>query len=371
MDALILSCSTGGGHNAAGIALKQELERRGHRAVMLDPYSLAGHHWDDRVGRSYIRMAQKTPHLFGQVYRLGDLYRQLPIHSPVYGINIAMCRTMDNYLRSHHFDVVFMPHIYPAEILTCMKNRGMAVPKTIFVATDYVCIPFTEEVSCDYFITPCQELNADFIRRGIAPEKLVPAGIPVRREFLEDISREEAAAALGLDPEKRYLLLSGGSIGAGELETAMEILKAWLDTRPDYRLIGVCGSNTALLDRLEQVYGGCGAITLLKSTDKMSLYMRICDAFLSKPGGLSSTEAAVLGTPLIHISPIPGCENRNLDFFDRQGMSIALGEELQFLPDALELICREEVRQQLRENQRSVIPRHAAADICDLAERIV
>ena len=42
MDALILSCSTGGGHNAAGFAVKEELERRGHKVTMLDPYTLAG-----------------------------------------------------------------------------------------------------------------------------------------------------------------------------------------------------------------------------------------------------------------------------------------------------------------------------------------
>lgn len=42
MDALILSCSTGGGHNAAARAIKEEMTRRGHNAVMLDPYRLAG-----------------------------------------------------------------------------------------------------------------------------------------------------------------------------------------------------------------------------------------------------------------------------------------------------------------------------------------
>ena len=36
MDALILSCSTGGGHNAAGTAIKEELEVRGHHVTMMD-----------------------------------------------------------------------------------------------------------------------------------------------------------------------------------------------------------------------------------------------------------------------------------------------------------------------------------------------
>lgn len=371
MDALILSCSTGGGHNAAGYAVKEELERRGHRAVMLDPYSLAGGHWDDRVAQGYIRMAQKTPSLFGQVYRLGDLYRQLPIHSPVYEVNQTMCRTMQRYLEEHHFDVVFMPHVYPAEILTCMKDRGMEVPKTIFIATDYVCIPFTEEVKCDYYITPTRELNDDFIRRGIPAEKLVPAGIPVRREFYEEISRQEAVRTLGLDESKRYLLLTGGSIGAGDLEKTMKLLSLYLVNHPDDRLIAICGNHKALYERLLRQHGCNPAIQLLASTRQMGLYMRACSAFLSKPGGLSSTEAAVLGTSLIHISPIPGCEIKNLKFFDEHGMSLAVGNDLWKLPAALELIRDAAVADQLITNQRACIPRNAAGEICSLAEEIL
>lgn len=88
MDALILSCSTGGGHNAAGFAVKEELERRGHQVTMLDPYTLAGKSLDKLVGNGYIKTAQKAPHFFGFLYKLGDGYRKLPVHSPVYAVRI-------------------------------------------------------------------------------------------------------------------------------------------------------------------------------------------------------------------------------------------------------------------------------------------
>ena len=39
MEALILSCGTGGGHNSAGIAVKEELLLRGHHVTMLNPYT--------------------------------------------------------------------------------------------------------------------------------------------------------------------------------------------------------------------------------------------------------------------------------------------------------------------------------------------
>ena len=40
MDALILSCGTGGGHNSAGEAIEQSLFARGHRVTKLNPYLL-------------------------------------------------------------------------------------------------------------------------------------------------------------------------------------------------------------------------------------------------------------------------------------------------------------------------------------------
>lgn len=37
MEALILSCSTGGGHNTAAQAVFEALTERGHHAVRMDP----------------------------------------------------------------------------------------------------------------------------------------------------------------------------------------------------------------------------------------------------------------------------------------------------------------------------------------------
>ena len=40
MKALILSCNTGGGHNAAGHAMKEAYERAGHRCDVVDTIAL-------------------------------------------------------------------------------------------------------------------------------------------------------------------------------------------------------------------------------------------------------------------------------------------------------------------------------------------
>ena len=54
MDALILSCGTGGGHNAAGRAIMEELQRRGHHAEMFNPYNLVSNRLAEEVGHTII-----------------------------------------------------------------------------------------------------------------------------------------------------------------------------------------------------------------------------------------------------------------------------------------------------------------------------
>ena len=58
MDALILSCGTGGGHDSAAKAIVEELRTRGHHAVMLNPYTLRSQSLARRINGAYISMVQ-------------------------------------------------------------------------------------------------------------------------------------------------------------------------------------------------------------------------------------------------------------------------------------------------------------------------
>ena len=63
MEALILSCGTGGGHNAAGAAVCEALTRRGHHAWMLNPFTLKSEKLAGRIDNTYIKIAQRAPRL--------------------------------------------------------------------------------------------------------------------------------------------------------------------------------------------------------------------------------------------------------------------------------------------------------------------
>lgn len=396
MDALILSCSTGGGHNAAGAAIREELEARGHQVTMMDPYELVSHKLAQEIANVYVKMVQRSPHLFGLVYYLGSLVRHVPGKSPVYYANIAVAKKLKEYLEEHPADAVIMPHLYPAELVTYLKRQGETLPLTVFVATDYVCIPFTEETDCDYYVVPGERQMKDFIRWKIPKEKLLPYGIPVAQAFDETVTKREARRALGLSAEedKKYILLTGGSIGAGDIHRNIRILLNRLKkTHIDGKLIVVCGNNERLYKQLEKEYVASdswkqklrrqakkyaslptawddeGRVILLGRTKKMALYMRACDIFISKPGGLSSTEAAVAQVPYIHIRPIPGCETYNMRYFTKNGMSVGVKNPRWQLSSAVGKLWKPENVEKMQKKQREGVPQQARRNICDWLER--
>ncbi len=337
----------------------------------MDPYSLISEKMGENVGGAYISMVLRAPWAFAALYQMGELYRKLPIRSPVYAFNKRMADPLRRYLGEHQYDMILIPHLFPAMVIKAMKEDGADLPPTIYIPTDYTCIPFTEETGCDYMDIPSPRLADEFIAKKIKPETILTFGIPVRAEFFVSTPREKLLEEMDLDPDRHYVLLTGGSMGAGKLFRVVRKLQRFLQIHPDYTLIVVCGTNTQLYNRLTAHYGDHGQIILMQVTDHMGTLMHVSDAILTKPGGLSCTEAAVSNTPIIFISPIRGCESHNLKFFSTLGLGVNLVNHRGRIGSALETFAIPEYREQMIRLQQEEINAHAAEDICDFMETLV
>ena len=165
---------------------------------------------------------------------------------------------------------------------------------------------------------PAADLAGEFTGRGLPQEKLLPLGIPVSQAYLEPTPRAEARRRLGLPEEGDCILVMGGSMGAGSLYTLSHCL---LEQTKDEHLVVITGSNEQTAEHLKSLAQTEKRLTVLKYTKEVPLYFRACDLLFTKPGGLTSTEAAVSGIPMVHTEPIPGCETQNSIYFSVRGMS--------------------------------------------------
>lgn len=357
MNVLILSCNTGGGHNAAARAAAEAFRAHGEEAVVLDYLKLAGEKVSRTVGNVYVETVKIAPGLFGLLYKIGMLVSRLLRRSPVYYVNGKMAVYLAAYLKKHPVDVIVMPHLYPAETITYMKRKGMKLPLTVAVMTDYTCIPFWEETDCDYYMIPHESLIPEIVKRGIPEEKLVVTGIPVaaaavsrgavrRKKVLRRIHmrralcakrlQQEAKKSLGLEEKQRYILVAGGSMGAGSIDRLIPALLRRIQR--EEHLILICGSNQKLEQRMQARFGRDVRVTILGSVSDMPVYLRACDIIYTKPGGLTSTEAAVTEIPIVHTKPIPGCETKNRSFFVKKGMSVTAYTEYGLVRKGMQLL---------------------------------
>lgn len=368
MKVLILSCNTGGGHNAAAHAVAEEVRHHGDEAEVLDYLSLAGAKVSGFIGNLYIEIVKRTPVLFGMAYKAAMLVSRLVSKSPVYFASAKMSKYLNKYLEDHPADVIIMPHLYPAETITKMKRQGLHLPVTIAVGTDYTCIPFWEETDCDYYVVPDAESEKEFIARGIPEKKIRVFGIPVSRKCNEKMEREEARAKLGLDKENKYILITGGSMGAGTLTKLADCLEKQVVDRE--KIIIICGNNKKLHQKLEKRYAKNSKMQILGYTDKMYLYMKACNVIFTKPGGLTSTEAAVSGIAMVHTKPIPGCETVNRKYFMRTGMSVSGKKIKEQSVKGLELLREPALEKEMLQCQKKYVMQNAAKEIYYLCKAL-
>lgn len=369
MKILILSCKTGGGHDAAGFAVKESLELEGHDAVVFDHLTLAGERVAHKVGSLYVNTVKKTPGIFGIIYGVGMLASRILKKSPVYFVNGKMAKYLSSYLSENQFDAIVMPHLFPAETISYMKKRNATLPLTVGIATDYTCIPFWEETCCDYYIIPHENLVNEFAKRGIPREKLVPLGIPVSPKFQVNIKKENARKKLGLPIERSLFLIVGGSMGAGNIKSLTQTI--WQVNGESAGIVVICGNNKKIYEKLKKQYKNNEIIYIVGHTNRMPLYMKACDIAYTKPGGLTSTEAAVAEIPMIHTEPIPGCETANRKFFGKNNMSIYSKNVIQQAFLGKKLLDSPVTMQKMKEAQKQIISKDASKEIVKFLEKCI
>lgn len=361
MKILILSCSTGEGHNSAAKAVEEALISSGIECVVKDPVSFKSKKAEHIVASCYNNIIKVAPAAFGAIYKAGEWYDSTGMRSPVYFANSLYAEELFKYIDENGFDAVIATHLYGMEALTAIKRKLGRSVKAYGVMTDYTITPFFCDVELDGYFAPHEEIAKELVQKGFPESKVHSTGIPVSSKFSLDVSRVEAREKLGMPIDKKVFLVMSGGIGGGNV---MGLCDDLVKTADENTLIYVLvGKNTKRQEKLNERYRSNKSIITVPFTREVNLYMKAADVLLSKPGGLSSTEAAVAEVPLVHINAIPGCESENVRFYSSQGMSLAATSTSDAARLAFELSSSKERSDQMRLMQRTKINKNAAYDI--------
>ena len=343
MRVLILTCNTGGGHNAVAAALAESFRRLGVSSDTADGLSFISQKASRFVSKWHTRFYRRYPKL----YKAGYMSAENDAESndrdnPVYRYMARGARRLDRAIQDGGYDAVVCVHVIPAMMMTELRRQHETGPVFCFVATDYTCSPTVGGCTPDVCVIPHEELAEEFVSCGIARETLLAAGIPVRAVFRERGDRAAARSELALPPEGRHIVLMSGSIGCGPMADIAAELEKRME-RGDFASV-LCGSNRQMLYALRR--RGFRRVEAVGFTNRVHRYMDSADVLVSKPGGISITEAGTRGTPLLLADMVGGCETRNQEFFHAHGWAETCQPE-DMADAALALLDRPERRQAL------------------------
>ena len=325
MKVLVFSCDTGGGHNTCGRAVVEACRQRQISCGMDDAFRFVSPALSRCVSYGFDRVYRYTPGLFGAGYRFSEKHpRAFRRRSAAYRFWILGTKKLARLISEHRYDTVVCTHLFSGMLAAEARDRyGLAV-RTCFVATDYTCYPGSGSADLDLYYIPHETLRADYEAAGVPADRIRISGIPVREKFLH---REENAAArrrLQLPGDCRHLMVMCGSMGCGPLEEITEML---LKKLPDRCCVSVlCGNNRGLADTLERRCAGDMRFHIYGFTDLVPQLMDSADLYLTKPGGISVTEAACKRLPMVLVDAVAGCESHNLRFFTEIGAAVTAAD---------------------------------------------
>jgi processive 1,2-diacylglycerol beta-glucosyltransferase len=367
MKTLLLSCSTGEGHNHCALAVRQALEAKGCGTDFFDLLHLFGEPGPISMESLLNVISRRAPNLFGLMYKAGERVSALRVTSPIYLVNMNYGKRLCALINRNGYDAVVCSHLFPMETLTFIRRHYDLNARCYAILSDYTCIPFLAETEMDAYFLPHETVWKECELAGIPAEKMAVTVMPVSSAFQSDITKAEAQEALGIPPKARLYLVMTGGIGCGDAEGLCEKLLRLPDD--DAVICVLAGRNQELLDRLREKFGGCPAVVPVSFTDNVSQYMRAADVLLSKAGGISSSEAAVVCVPLVHTMMIPGVETRNAEFFAKHGMSLMANGPDEAARFADRIVYDGKTADRIIAAQRANMPRDGAEKIADYVIR--
>jgi UDP-N-acetylglucosamine--N-acetylmuramyl-(pentapeptide) pyrophosphoryl-undecaprenol N-acetylglucosamine transferase len=207
--------------------------------------------------------------------------------------------------------------------------------------------------------------------------KVSVVGCPLRADFAQP-QPARAIEELGLDKDKKVLLITGASSGAENINRAVCGLLDKLDGFADeWQIVHLTG--LANLEKVEQAYGGAKiAHKVVGYYDEMANLLSAADLVIGRSGAVSVAEYAAADVPSICM-PYPYHKDRHQylnagklvqvgaavivdDLPDEKDRAKWLWEELE------EIMKDDQKRRDMRENCRAVGSSNAAASI---AERLM
>lgn len=315
---LILHASAGNGHRSVARAIHEaaspRAEESGFALVMADALNFSGPLFRAAYGKGYEFLAQYFRWCCHVTYALTDAPGTENILTRgIQRYSAAAIAGLSVFLKENAIRTVCCTHFLPVTLLSLLR-RQRRYDGTIHVCvTDYDVHGFWVSPEVDTYYVASGRAAERLKSWGIPQERVKVTGIPVRRDFA---SRETKP----LPFQTPRILFAASSLKVRETVRLLEEM-ALVPSSLDVTL--VTGRNTILFEALSS-YTPPGNLRLSVRgfESHMETLMREADLIITKPGGITCTEALCSGLPMFFVSPIPVQETLNAHILSEAGAGV-------------------------------------------------
>src|ERR671921_1295507 len=347
-DVLILSSAIGSGHMRASAAVVRGI-------ALLDPEKNCSivdfpHEVSPGIERllrdAYLESLKLWPEAYGRLYQSSGTGQQSTTYMQY--IQTAGIKTLEDLVASTGARALVAPHFYGAGVLGVYKEQNPGMFSAV-VLTDYVPHPIGVPLNLDLYVVADDAAAEAVSKLGVPEERIHPTGIPIDPAFEEPVDPGPARKeVLNLgDDDLPVVLVMGGGLGGGDLEEVVTLL---LEASEAMHLVVLCGSNDRSRSQLARLATRKGKdATFLAFTDRVRELMAGGSVLVTKPGGMSCTEALASRLPQVLFHPIPGQEEDNAAAIIRYGAGVMAREASDILGQTFKILTSANQRDQMVE----------------------
>lgn len=331
----------------------------------VDSYKYAASVFSKVVADGYIGMVKTVPQVYSFIYDRAERATHVPKFRRF--VSQYTAANLRRLVDERKPDIVVCTHAFPCGVMAEYKRQFDPDLPVVGIVTDFVVHPFWIYPNIDAYSVATPEMRATLAGRGVLPERILLSGIPVDPRFAAPrLPVDELRAQLDLPRDRRIVLIMGGGVGIGPLDKMMRALG---NLEVPLAAAVIVGNNKRLEKRvIAAAEHTAYPLRVFGFVNNVFDYMHASDVLLSKPGGLTTSEALSAQIPMILVKPLPGQEERNTRYLVTRRAAIrARGE--QGLADAVsDVLQSSERRAQLHESM--ALLRNPNAALC-VAKRIV
>ena len=318
MRVLILSASYGSGHAEAARSLAGAFAAREAEPVVIDHFRELVHPVFASASRAlYYGLLRRAPGVWALGYSLGD---RLGPESPLaFGMTRLGMTRLAQLLDTMRPDAVVTVHATPAAAMAALAAAGRRVPPHTTAVTDFVAHSQWMPRPVDRYCVAAEEVRNEFVARGIAPDRVVVTGVPVRQAFTRAIDPAAARRTLGLSPRLPTIVAMAGS--QGSLGRLPDVVRALLAVDQPMQAIVVTGRDDRLREQLARLASG-SPLRVVGYVDDVPTLLAAADLLVTKAGGMTLAEATAAEVPLLLYGSLPGQERGNERFASRAGIAL-------------------------------------------------